>query len=80
MRRDIQAILCWQGTRAATGDNTPPICGLNTGQHIYLDAGEFSSDQAKISLSLSGSTERKWNILVRQFQISDSHSKDTFIG
>ena len=58
-----------QGTRASTGDNTPPICGLNTGQHIYLDAGEFSSDQAKVSFSLSGSTERKWNILVRQFHI-----------
>ena len=66
MRRDIQAILCWQGTRASTGDNTPPICGLNTGQHIYLDAGEFSSNQAKISFSLSGSSQRKWNILVRE--------------
>ena len=55
-----------EGTRAGTGDNTPPICGLNTGQHIYLDAGEFSSNQAKISFSLSGTSQRKWNILVRE--------------
>ena len=59
-----------EGTRAATGDNSPPICGLNTGQHIYLDAGEFTSNQAKISFSLTGATERKWNILVSMIECS----------
>ena len=59
-----------EGTRAATGDNSPPICGLNTGQHIYLDAGEFTSNEAKISFSLTGATERKWNILVSMIECS----------
>merc|ERR1712241_322964 len=34
------------------------------------DAGEFSSNQAKISFSLSGTTERKWNILVTMIECS----------
>ena len=32
-----------------TGPTAPKICGYNSGQHIYLDAGAYSSSQVKWS-------------------------------
>ena len=38
-----------QGFPAQTGPSSPPIlCGLNTGQHIYLDAASFTSNEATV--------------------------------
>ena len=54
-----------------TGPTIPPICGVNTGQHIYLDAGAYSDTSATFSAVLTGtSTGRKWKILVSQIQCS----------
>ena len=54
-----------------TGPTIPPICGTNTGQHIYLDAGAFSDTSATFSAVLTGTgTARKWRILVSQIQCS----------
>ena len=54
-----------------TGPTIPPICGVNTGQHIYLDAGAYSDTSATFSAVLTGtSTARKWRILVSQIQCS----------
>ena len=54
-----------QGTPAKTGSPTPLICGENSGQHLYLDAGSYSSSNAKLKLLLTGSTSRKWKIKAR---------------
>ena len=37
-----------QGLQAETGDDSPLICGYNPGQHIYLDAGAFTSSEARV--------------------------------
>ena len=54
-----------------TGPTIPPICGANTGHHIYLDAGANSASSATFSAVLTGTTtSRTWRILVSQIECS----------
>jgi len=53
----------FQGIQAQTGSDTPLICGYNTGQHLYLDAGAYTSSEASVKFRLTGTTARQWNIL-----------------
>ena len=54
-----------------TGNDIPPICGENQGQHIYLDAGAYSSSSASFSAVTTGTTDsRKWRILVSHIKCS----------
>merc|ERR1711892_120486 len=59
-----------KGYRAATGRNSPKICGENAGQHIYLDAGAFSSSNANLEITLGGSSNinRHWKALITQIE------------
>ena len=49
-----------------TGFSVPVICGLNTGQHMYLDIGQGSSDSATLAFTFSGTFSRYWDIKVTQ--------------
>lgn len=45
----------------------PTICGLNTGQHMYVDMGALSSDTATLNFDFSGDSNiRQWDIKVTQ--------------
>jgi hypothetical protein len=57
-----------QGT-PVTGKTTPYICGENAGEHIYIDAGAYSSSEATFSAVLVGTaTDRKWKIKVSMIE------------
>merc|ERR1712050_19921 len=50
-----------------SGQTVPPICGIMTGQHIYVDLGALPSDSATLNFAFSGtSTTRLWDIKVAQ--------------
>jgi len=51
-----------------SGITTPTICGLNSGQHIYVEMGNSgSTDAAELAFSFSGdSTARTWEIKATQ--------------
>ena len=52
-----------------TGKPSPLICGENAGQHIYLDAGSYSSSEATFEAVLVGTaTARKWKIKVSMIE------------
>merc|ERR1711892_896663 len=51
-----------------TGPNTPDHCGENAGQHIYLDAGAYTTDSAKLSKVLTGTSARTWKIKVSMIE------------
>lgn len=51
-----------------TGQNIPVICGLNTGQHIFVDIGAVSSDTAQLNFAFGANgMNRQWEIKVTQF-------------
>ena len=50
---------------------TPLICGENAGQHMYIDAGSYSTLSAKLKLLMTGSTARKWKIKVIRMHLND---------
>ena len=50
------------GTNSASGRTTPKICGVNTGSHLYIDAGPETTGEATLSAVLTGSTSRQWKI------------------
>jgi hypothetical protein len=48
-----------------TGKPTPYMCGENAGEHMYIDAGAYSSSEATLSAAFVGTaTARKWKIKV----------------
>merc|ERR1712156_850825 len=51
-----------------TGQAIPEICGMNTGQHVYLDLGNLASDTATLAFTFSGTEtfSRFWDIKVTQ--------------
>lgn len=51
-----------------TGANLPVICGEATGQHMYLDAGAGSSDQATLVATLTGNQSPMWKIKVSMIE------------
>merc|ERR1711997_478249 len=59
------------GADAVTNKNLPTnLCGVLTGQHIYLSVKTSSSVQLNIKLASIGS--QKWKILLRQFDSSQT--------
>jgi len=52
-----------------TSSNPPVICGINTGQHMYLELGTTSSDTATLAFFTASTTtisNRKWKVKVTQ--------------
>ena len=47
-----------------TGANLPTICGEAAGQHVYMDAGAYSSQEATMVATLTGNQSPKWRIKV----------------
>ena len=48
-----------------TGKPTPYMCGENAGEHMYIDAGAYSSSEATLAAAFVGTaTARKWKIKV----------------
>ena len=53
-----------------TGQLIPTICGVNDGQHIYVDLGRGSDDKATITINLSSAASadmRMWQIKASQY-------------
>merc|ERR1711953_1166239 len=48
------------------GKSPPVICGVNTGQHMYLDASP-SCNTLKIDVDTGTATTRQWQIKVTQY-------------
>ena len=75
--------MIYKGIAAQTGDNTPLICGYNPGQHLYLDAGAYSTNEASLKFILGGNFEANWNILVEYFnkiRLISEHLGEHFIS
>jgi len=50
-----------------SGLTSPVICGMNTGQHIYMDMGAASTATATVAFTFAGaSTTRMWEIKATQ--------------
>jgi len=47
------------------GPSPPKICGVNTGQHMYIDASD-QCNNINIDIDTGSSTTRNWNIKVTQ--------------
>ena len=53
---------CPGTTQGAGGNLSPKICGVNTGSHIYIDAGAGLDTQAALTAVISEAAT--WNIKV----------------
>ena len=53
---------CPGTTQGAGGNLSPKICGVNTGSHIYIDAGAGRDTQAALTAVISEAAT--WNIKV----------------
>ena len=58
------------GLSGSSGKTLPKICGVNTGLHMYIDAGTQTSSNAVLNAVLTGSSSRKWKILSTQIPCS----------
>lgn len=66
----------FQGTNAQSGNNlgtlgsgrgSPKICGVNTGSHMYIDAGARSEANGLLTAVFTGTTvARKWKVKIGQ--------------
>ncbi|XP_063911375.1 uncharacterized protein LOC135128394 [Zophobas morio] len=53
------------------GNPVPPICGTNTGNHLYVDAGTGTSNPVTLSVVTSGPMfPRNWKIRISQIPCS----------
>jgi len=57
-------------TTSSTGKSPPSICGTNTGYHMYAEIGANSGDTATVTLTYGGTSDKKFNIFVRQIECS----------
>lgn len=56
----------------APGANIPTICGLNTGQHMYIDIGKPAANTAELAFAFTGANMmRTWDIKVTQYKATD---------
>ena len=52
-----------------TGYSPPTICGINDGQHMYIDAGFNDAGDITITGMFTGSTfDRMWKVKVSQIE------------
>lgn len=62
---------------STTSQAVPQICGLNTGQHVYVDIGNQATDTATLSFTFSSTiagtpaTSRQWEIKISQIGCSN---------
>lgn len=58
---------------SSTSQSIPTICGLNTGQHIYVDIGNQATDSVALAFtfSTSTSTTRTWEIKISQISCNN---------
>jgi len=54
------------GTTSTSGTTLPQICGVNDGEHMYVDAGRGTDSEAQLEAVLTGTTSRTWKIKVTQ--------------
>lgn len=56
-----------------SGITPPTICGVNTGQHMYIDAGNQASDTATLAFTFGATVNaaRNWEIKVSQIACSN---------
>ncbi|XP_065162415.1 uncharacterized protein [Atheta coriaria] len=68
MGPEIQNNICNNDQFIVSGSSpVPPICGLNSGNHMYIDAGSGASNPITLSVITSGpSYRRSWKIRVTQ--------------
>lgn len=66
------------GNAPGSGLVLSPICGINDGQHIYIDAGAFSSKSASFTMTNTGTTSsREWKIKVSQIECDSETNPPT---
>merc|ERR1712066_396573 len=57
-----------------SGLSSPVICGMNTGQHVYMDMGGASTATATVAFTFAGaSTTRMWEIKATQIPCSANY-------
>jgi len=63
-------------TRVNSGHVIPVICGVNTGQHMYMDIGRDNDATATIEFSFDGDDNmmRMWEIKVSQITCNADHA------
>lgn len=54
------------------GKSPPVICGVNTGQHMWVPASA-SCNKIDIDIDTGTSTARSWNIVVKQYECTDEN-------
>jgi len=61
-----------------SGLSSPVICGMNTGQHVYMDMGGASTATATVAFTFAGaSTTRMWEIKATQIPCSANYRPDS---
>jgi len=62
----------------SSGLSSPVICGMNDGQHIYMDMGNKNSDMATVAFTFAGaSTTRMWEIKATQIPCAANYRPDS---
>jgi len=66
--------ICNRDAITITGGSSyvPPICGINSGQHVYVDFDGTSSITVNIAASSSFTFGRKWHIMVTQIDCNSA--------
>lgn len=57
--------------------NYPYLCGINNGQHAYIDMSCTCTDKATLSFTLGDTTNNQWRIRVTQLGCSDPDVSNT---
>ncbi|XP_050684030.1 uncharacterized protein LOC126978945 [Leptidea sinapis] len=70
--------VCNQDQFIVSGGNpVPAICGVNQGNHMYIDAGVGTTNPVKLTIVTSGiSFERTWKVKVTQIPCSTIYKAD----
>jgi len=64
--------------KGSSGLSSPIICGMNTGQHVYMDMGTASTATATLAFTFAGaSTTRMWEIKATQIPCSANYRPDS---
>jgi len=62
----------------SSGLTSPVICGMNSGQHVYMDMGVPSTATATLAFTFAGaSTTRMWEIKATQIPCSANYRPDS---
>lgn len=69
-------------TTSPSGRSTPTLCGLEAGQHMYIDAGTGATDTSTVTFALNAagtatSADRLWSIKVSQIPCDEGYEAPT---